>query len=445
MHERDALRACDFNNIPESTWPVFELSNVTVFDLKNRIVDLFAVTEFGPFWVIGKLEPLDTEFERLVLDQRLYDGDFVLPQVWSYSIDGSKDEAGMKFWVLGGAGWYLIKPSPEYEETFEGLRERADLWNFINDTIETPTFEEILLKHPQGIEYGAYMINLHHRWIIMRMIENPDTKIHYENTTILTWYSKTYPKVFDEVDKVLSRQGKLFDRIGLKYDLTKSPSRTKKVQKKMKASVTPKLASASTATSGARVRSIKGKEKVTTPVTPRVASGTLVPRSRAKLNKEATKDDGKQKVAPKKQSASKGKKPVRPAATTRRALPSVRTNPLPLAGPSSQAGDTICAGSSHLDTPKSFSREGSPDIFDDPGPSRRLIFPRNRGPSRPAFSANERRPGQVKRERTLPPFVHATAMSTPVPTSGRLMTLDEIRSVHVPSMIRPARRSLGRI
>lgn len=72
MFELQGLRELD-PSLPEDEWPLLELHNVTIQQSANcsDLVDLFDVTEKGPFRVKGKLGKVPAKWKRIGMPQPL--------------------------------------------------------------------------------------------------------------------------------------------------------------------------------------------------------------------------------------------------------------------------------------------------------------------------------------------------------------------------------------
>lgn len=78
---------------------------------------------------------------------RLYSQDLIITQVTTYSLE-SFDNGDLRIWALGSAGWYALDPSPEYEEIYYEMLQKARAWDTFQEMNDTqnrplPTLQEL--------------------------------------------------------------------------------------------------------------------------------------------------------------------------------------------------------------------------------------------------------------------------------------------------------------
>ncbi len=76
MFESQVLKPVEDPNLPEDDWPLLELSNVSIVihhrgtGTPDELVDVFDISELGPFRVQGKLK-LPKKYKKLGRDMKL--------------------------------------------------------------------------------------------------------------------------------------------------------------------------------------------------------------------------------------------------------------------------------------------------------------------------------------------------------------------------------------
>ncbi|KAF8538202.1 hypothetical protein BDD12DRAFT_885801 [Trichophaea hybrida] len=227
MYERTGLHDLD-PELPEEQWPLLELTNVTVYH-GDSLVDLFDVAEKGPFRVRGKLQKVARKWKGIERSQKVYNNDLVIPKVYTYSIEQVPGEVELKIWLLGKAGWYSIKPAPEYCALFAQGMEKAELWSFVDDTYLDSftegkkvkgTMDSLVMEYYKEHRSPASCPDLaaawglfekYHRFLIVKILEKQDMRDSWAQTPVFQYCISKYPTEIREVKVILQRQAKKHD------------------------------------------------------------------------------------------------------------------------------------------------------------------------------------------------------------------------------------------
>ncbi|KAF8249476.1 hypothetical protein K440DRAFT_621547 [Wilcoxina mikolae CBS 423.85] len=227
MYERTGLHDLD-PELPEEQWPLLELTNVTVYH-GDYLVDLFDVAEKGPFRVRGKLHKVARKWRGIERTPNVYTHDLVIPKVYTYSIEQVPSEDELKIWMLGKAGWYSIKPAPEYRALFAQGMEKAELWSFVEFTYLDAftegkkvrgTMDSLVMEYYKEHRSPASCPDLaaawrlfekYHRFLIVKMLEKQDMRDSWAQTPVFQYCISKYPTEIREVKVILQRQVKKHD------------------------------------------------------------------------------------------------------------------------------------------------------------------------------------------------------------------------------------------
>jgi len=107
--------------LDDNSWPIFVLTDAVVYQKDGRTFGnpLF-VDKVGPLRVVGKLEITEDDPENTLEARRnrnLKSANMEITASTRYAI-GQDPNSGAMLWVSGLAGWYEIRPAPEFETAY---------------------------------------------------------------------------------------------------------------------------------------------------------------------------------------------------------------------------------------------------------------------------------------------------------------------------------------
>jgi hypothetical protein len=126
--------------------------------------------------------------------------------------------------VLGRAGWYSIKPAPEYRALFAQGMEKAELWSFVDDTYLDSftegkkirgTMDSLVMEYYKehrsptscpDLAAAWRVFERHHRFLIVKMLEKFDMRDNWAQTPVYQYCVTKYPAEVREVKEILQRQ-----------------------------------------------------------------------------------------------------------------------------------------------------------------------------------------------------------------------------------------------
>ena len=142
-------------DILSGDFPTFFLYDATVYDRDGNVANLLDVYHDGPFVVRGRLQIEKDGRESLIKDH-VRSANIEIAKCYGCCIGISTNEEGVAdVWASGLAGWFTIKPSPEYTATYDKMVEGIYLYYHILSAYEEskrlkqrhpPKLNDILLK-----------------------------------------------------------------------------------------------------------------------------------------------------------------------------------------------------------------------------------------------------------------------------------------------------------
>jgi hypothetical protein len=306
----------------------------------------------------------------------------------------------MKLWILGRAGWYLIKPSDKYLPIFRTVLQKALLWTWIEDNKEPKKqpIESLAWTHEDGGPRAMSLLDKHHRFLITRMHENEISKKEWRNTTVWDWCTENYPDEIVEVDRIMKRQRSRHTAASRRGDPL-DPS---------------ELTFVSARPVGTPHDRVKQKLSATSSSRTRVKNEKLDSVKKESAKKESAKKESAKKESAKKESAKE--QSVRSQGSKREKKARVKKEPSSTPQPrstrssrreeSSPRGETIHLASLPPTSRRRLKLVSSPEPFDatdDDAPA-----------PHPMFSGKGRMSAQIKRPRSSSPDVEEDPVEDPI-------------------------------
>ncbi|KAI5843667.1 hypothetical protein BZA05DRAFT_410293 [Tricharina praecox] len=203
-------------------WPLLELSDVSVVRFRRghpeELVNLFDVTEFGPFRVKGRLGPTPRKYKKLVRTPDALTQHIIIPKVVTFSMEQiirkGSDVMETVIWVLGGAAWYRISPAPEYRAHFATLVEKANAWLFmreryakfhgrgkpLKDTV-MDMFKDYIGVEPEcrTARAASKIFETHHRFLLFMMLKPENDAEMWKRSPIFLHFQQEHEETVLEV------------------------------------------------------------------------------------------------------------------------------------------------------------------------------------------------------------------------------------------------------
>jgi len=140
------------HGLPDNDWPILVLKDAVIYERDGKTLgNPLLVDRVGPMLVRGRIDPTDEDGAdengvrsvqfceyRLPLLLHLYlancyvtvlkhsmkSTDIEIPESWKYAIGDGE----VTLWISGIAGWYEIRPAPEYEAKYLEVCEAIALY-----------------------------------------------------------------------------------------------------------------------------------------------------------------------------------------------------------------------------------------------------------------------------------------------------------------------------
>ncbi|MBE7182380.1 MAG: hypothetical protein INR71_14450, partial [Terriglobus roseus] len=134
LAEAKLLKARDQTIRDEDEWPQFPVSDVEVRDPKTGdLISLLHADTKKPLVLTGKLGPLQKDQAHLLLQPVNRSTKVEVTNVTRFAY-GQFDDGSYAIWALGRAGWFEIRPSRAYSETYDDTVEAIEVFYFLKDT-----------------------------------------------------------------------------------------------------------------------------------------------------------------------------------------------------------------------------------------------------------------------------------------------------------------------
>ncbi|RVD86519.1 uncharacterized protein DFL_004790 [Arthrobotrys flagrans] len=215
--ELSVLKELNPNEISHDDWPTIDLEDAFVWSPKsthpNNLIDLLDVLEKGPFTVEGRIRDVPDGLRGFARNpsnvQTLKGKKIRVANVRRWSIERLADES-IVIWALGGAAWYGIHPSDDYNDIYNIMVKKAAIYNFIIDKydhlsirskhVKTPItdlYNELSVDNPVLGTPGEVegLVHMHRRFIMAQLIENAK----FKKTPFWPYFDRTYPGEIAEV------------------------------------------------------------------------------------------------------------------------------------------------------------------------------------------------------------------------------------------------------
>ncbi|KAH6840812.1 hypothetical protein B0I37DRAFT_438240 [Chaetomium sp. MPI-CAGE-AT-0009] len=112
-------------NVPDNDWPCYVLTDATIYRKDGRTVaNPLLVHVQGPLIVRGLLEVDEDKLVPNLVRSSVKTAYIEIPHSDRYSIG----DGPLVLWVSGAAGWFEIRPSPEYQQMYDQVREAITLY-----------------------------------------------------------------------------------------------------------------------------------------------------------------------------------------------------------------------------------------------------------------------------------------------------------------------------
>jgi hypothetical protein len=135
--EDPILRPRDPSQLNSDEWPEFELKQAFVFDPEDpdrAPVSLLHAGQYRPLSISGKLEPPNSRNAKSWLDDTVRRAvQIELTDVKEFSY-GEYGDGSLDIWAAGHAGWFTIKPSRAYRDTYSDMTQALKLLYFMADS-----------------------------------------------------------------------------------------------------------------------------------------------------------------------------------------------------------------------------------------------------------------------------------------------------------------------
>jgi len=135
--EISILRPRDPSQLNSDEWPEFELKQAFVYDPEDPTrapASLLHAGQYRPLTITGKLEPPNSRNIGSWLDntaRRAVQIDLTDIKEFSY---GEYGDGSLDIWAAGRAGWFTIKPSRAYRDTYSDMTQALKLLYFMADS-----------------------------------------------------------------------------------------------------------------------------------------------------------------------------------------------------------------------------------------------------------------------------------------------------------------------
>jgi hypothetical protein len=135
--ETSILLQRDPSQLNSDEWPEFELKQAFVFDPEDpdrAPVSLLHAGRYRPLSIAGKLEPPNSRNLKSWLDKtsrRAVQIELTDVKEFSY---GEYGDGSLDIWAAGKAGWFTIKASRAYRDTYSDMTQALKLLYFMADS-----------------------------------------------------------------------------------------------------------------------------------------------------------------------------------------------------------------------------------------------------------------------------------------------------------------------
>ncbi|KAI4738443.1 hypothetical protein E4T50_11104 [Aureobasidium sp. EXF-12298] len=209
--ETSILRPRDPSQLNSDEWPEFELKQAFVFDPEDPTrapASLLHAGQYRPLTITGKLEPPNPRNIGSWLDKtsrRAVQIELTDIKEFSY---GEYGDGSLDIWAAGQAGWFTIKPSRTYRDTYSDMTQALKLLYFMADSykaqkkygdLSAPHFfkkcSEAKLEGCEDVVDVAEMFTKHRHFLIASMLMNKES-LQWSRVPLYTWLQVTFPDDF---------------------------------------------------------------------------------------------------------------------------------------------------------------------------------------------------------------------------------------------------------
>ncbi|THX23211.1 hypothetical protein D6C90_00782 [Aureobasidium pullulans] len=293
-NESSILRPRDPSQLNSDEWPEFGLKNVFIFDPEDpnkEPVSLLHAGHYRPLSIIARLDPPNTRNHSSWLDTSLHRRvDIELTDIKEFSY-GEYGDGSLDIWAAGKAGWFTIRPSPEYKRIYSDMIQALKLLYFMADSyralkkyadLSAPYFfqkcSRARLEKCKTVTDTAAMFTKHRHFLIASMLTYKEG-LQWTRTPLFTWFQDTFPS---EVQLVRQRIKPPRPKSSSQKSGTQSPapstasSRRKKAEAKQQGA-TPK--STVSIRSARSTRSTRSQSNATVDSMPMIMDNTPIPEA----------------------------------------------------------------------------------------------------------------------------------------------------------------------
>ncbi|KAH0293741.1 hypothetical protein M436DRAFT_42812 [Aureobasidium namibiae CBS 147.97] len=209
--ESSILCPRDPSQLNSDEWPEFELKQAFVYDPEDPTrapASLLHAGQYRPLTITGKLEPPNSHNIGSWLDntaRRAVQIDLTDIKEFSY---GEYGDGSLDIWAAGQAGWFTIKPSRAYQDTYSDMTQALKLLYFMADSykaqkkyadLSAPHFfkkcSEANLEGCKDVADVAEMFTKHRHFLIASMLMNKEN-LQWSRVPLYTWLQVTFPNDF---------------------------------------------------------------------------------------------------------------------------------------------------------------------------------------------------------------------------------------------------------
>lgn len=224
--ENSILRPRDPSQLNSDEWPEFELKQAFVYDPEDPSrapASLLHAGQYRPLTITGKLEPPNSRNIGSWLDntaRRAIQIELTDIKEFSY---GEYGDGSLDIWAAGQAGWFTIKPSRAYRDTYSDMTQALKLLYFMADSykaqkkygdLSAPHFfkkvsrtqyrilrlhanfcyqcSEANLEGCKDVVDVAEMFTKHRHFLIASMLMNKEG-LQWSRVPLYTWLQVTFP------------------------------------------------------------------------------------------------------------------------------------------------------------------------------------------------------------------------------------------------------------
>ncbi|KAH7138882.1 hypothetical protein B0J11DRAFT_27382 [Dendryphion nanum] len=208
--ELDILKPIDASITNSDDFEIFTLSNASVFHKNGKTASLLHAYADTPLRVEGRLEAPDRSQTKYLVKKPFKPIEIEIRNVTRFSY-GQTQDGETVIWALGAAGWFELRPSRSYKETFDDMVQAVEILYFITDIYNEPrkrgggpSAQLIFQEYAEDERFAcndveqAGQIFYKHRAFLYMCFLNKAQGIGWSNTPIYQYYKRQYPKDWEK-------------------------------------------------------------------------------------------------------------------------------------------------------------------------------------------------------------------------------------------------------